>query len=66
MESVVLSASIAALVSLVITKALADRIFKIVDDYVNDMCSLTKDFARSVECEIRERRRTDGRENDKA
>ena len=54
MESIVLSASIAALVSLVTMKILVARVFEIIDSYVTDMYQLTKEFVQTVERELRE------------
>ena len=39
----------AIIVSVITTKILATHYFKIVDDYVEDVCNRTKNFVESIE-----------------
>lgn len=54
MEIIMLSASIAALVSLVTTKILATRYFEIANGYVEGICRQTKEFVQVMERKLQE------------
>lgn len=45
---IVLCILVAVIVSIITTKILATRYFKIADGYVSDMCNKTKEFVESV------------------
>lgn len=48
MCSAIICMAIAAATSVIVTKILATHYFEIVDGYVKDMCSKTKEFVDSI------------------